>query len=138
MRGRPELGAECIPGVGREHCLHYMGDDLPRPQGAGAEQEGVAESLCPLADDAVHLVALVTDRPVGDETERDRRAPMLVDALGEGARIGAAVMGGEIVGKAAILQVALIASEADPVTRGAEQRAALRGEGRAFLWIRYL
>jgi len=51
----------------------------------------------------VSFVRLVTRRPLRDELERERRYPMLVDALGERSLIGAAIKRGEVMRETYIL-----------------------------------
>src|SRR5215471_14643109 len=102
----PELCAKRASGVDvdSEHRPHRIGDDLPKFQTTGAEQECITESFSPFfSDRIVNFVRLVTRCPLRDELERERRYPMLVDALGERSRIGAAVKRGEVVRETSIL-----------------------------------
>src|SRR5262249_7342021 len=137
----PELCAERASGVGvdSEHRPHRVGDDLSKFQTAGAEQERITESLSPLfSDRTVSFVRLVTRRPLRDELERARRYPMLIDALGERSRIGAAIKRGEVMRETSILQIALVAGDKHPIIRMTEQPAAFGGENSSSLVIRHL
>src|SRR5262245_38637367 len=91
-------------GIDSEYRPHRVGDDLPKFQTAGAEQECITKSLSPFfSDRIVSFVRLVARRPSRDELERARRYPMLVDAFGERSRIGAAIKRGEVMRETSIL-----------------------------------
>jgi hypothetical protein len=69
----------------------------------GAEEERVTEALGAFANRGVDFVFFVPFRSFGDESQRNRGLPVLIDAGEECLRIGAVVECGEIVREAAIL-----------------------------------
>lgn len=117
----PQLG----PGASAQRGADRVVDDATGPRVAGAEQEAIAEAFGAFADGRVNRVLFVAFRPGGNETQRDRAVPVLVDAGQECADVGAAIELGEIMRERAVLQGGLVARHEDPV--GArEQGAALR------------
>ena len=111
---------QAIIGSDLRHRANNVADDAPGLGGAGAVEEGIAETLGSFADRGVRSVGFIECGAGRDQAKVNRTFPVRIEAIEERLGIGAVIESAEVMREPAVLQSGLVATNKYPIIAGAE------------------